>query len=510
MRTKKALHNFKVDLLITFLLVLLGFYIRTVFVSKMGSDITGVMLLFTQLTAYLNLAELGIGIAAASVLYKPLSENEYNKITYIISLLSVIYKYIFVFVLILGVVIGICIYYFIDSVKVVNGVFLYWALFVFNTSLTYSYAKYSTLLTANQRYSAVRKIQGGGKVIIIVFQILILCFTQSFILYLLVETLGIFSQYLIFKKIIGNGNQYLSNEVLLIESDKLLIKKELKIRIKNMFFHKIGAVLVLNTDYLLVSKFLTLSYVTIFGSYMMVFQIVTVLMSSFVNAITAGMGNYLINKSNLEIKENTRQFYVIFIAFATFISLNMFFLVNDFIAKWIGVNYTLSNTLVALMIVNVFISVVRVPSDILKNASGHFGDIYYPLLEGVLNITISIILAIIIGLPGIIIGTIVSNLIVIMLAKPLYLYSKLFNLRNPTRVYFEFISRPMLYSLCVIGVSYLLRDEIYSFKVSTWLDFINKLLLVSTPSILVICAIFSTDSDFRLFFRKIIYVIMKK
>ncbi|HAN7474371.1 TPA: hypothetical protein IF403_002445, partial [Escherichia coli] len=93
---------------------------------------------------------------------------------------------------------------------------------------------------------------------------------------------------------------------------------------------------------------------------------------------------------------------------------------------------------------------------------------------------------------------------------PLYLYSKLFNLRNPTRVYFEFISRPMLYSLCVIGVSYLLRDEIYSFKVSTWLDFINKLLLVSTPSILVICAIFSTDSDFRLFFRKIIYVIMKK
>lgn len=56
MRTKKALHNFKVDLLITFLLVLLGFYIRTVFVSKMGSDVTGVMLLFTQLTAYLNLA----------------------------------------------------------------------------------------------------------------------------------------------------------------------------------------------------------------------------------------------------------------------------------------------------------------------------------------------------------------------------------------------------------------------------------------------------------------------
>ncbi len=31
----------------------------------MGADLTGVMLLLTQLTAYLNLAELGIGVAAA-------------------------------------------------------------------------------------------------------------------------------------------------------------------------------------------------------------------------------------------------------------------------------------------------------------------------------------------------------------------------------------------------------------------------------------------------------------
>lgn len=68
-----------------------------------------------------------------------------------------------------------------------------------------------------------------------------------------------------------------------------------------MFFHKIGGVLVLNTDYLLVSKFLNLSYVTIYGSYMMVFQVVTVLMSSFVNAITASVGNFLINQMMMKL-----------------------------------------------------------------------------------------------------------------------------------------------------------------------------------------------------------------
>ncbi|EAW5301119.1 TPA: hypothetical protein L6H96_004405, partial [Salmonella enterica subsp. enterica serovar Infantis] len=150
MRTIKAINNFKVDLFITFFLIALGFYLRTIFVSKMGADLTGVMLLFTQLTAYLNLAELGIGVAAASLLYKPLSEGDYAKIKYLTLLLSTIYRYISFLVLLIGIVIGFGIYFFIDSVNAVSHVFIYWAFFVINTSLTYSYAKHSTLLTANQ------------------------------------------------------------------------------------------------------------------------------------------------------------------------------------------------------------------------------------------------------------------------------------------------------------------------------------------------------------------------
>ncbi|EHG2053589.1 hypothetical protein J1I98_004643, partial [Salmonella enterica subsp. enterica serovar Montevideo] len=204
MRTIKAINNFKVDLFITFFLIALGFYLRTIFVSKMGADLTGVMLLFTQLTAYLNLAELGIGVAAASLLYKPLSEGDYAKIKYLTLLLSTIYRYISFLVLLIGIVIGFGIYFFIDSVNAVSHVLIYWAFFVINTSLTYSYAKHSTLLTANQQYSVVRKIQGGGKILIIALQILLLVTTHNFLLYLLVETIGVIVQYFIFKNIINN------------------------------------------------------------------------------------------------------------------------------------------------------------------------------------------------------------------------------------------------------------------------------------------------------------------
>ncbi|HFW2983924.1 TPA: hypothetical protein ACIBD8_004923, partial [Salmonella enterica subsp. enterica serovar Birkenhead] len=87
-------------------------------------------------------------------------------------------------------------------VNAVSHVFIYWAFFVINTSLTYSYAKHSTLLTANQQYSVVRKIQGGGKILIIALQILLLVTTHNFLLYLLVETIGVIVQYFIFKNII--------------------------------------------------------------------------------------------------------------------------------------------------------------------------------------------------------------------------------------------------------------------------------------------------------------------
>lgn len=106
---------------------------------------------------------------------------------------------------------------------------------------------------------------------------------------------------------------------------------------------------------------------------MMVFQVVTVLMSSFVNAITASVGNFLINQNDDEVTSIAKQFNTVFIALATFISLNMYFLVNDFITSWIGEKFILGNGIVILMLVNVFISVIRIPCDIFKNATGFLG-----------------------------------------------------------------------------------------------------------------------------------------
>ena len=504
MRTIKAIHNFKVDMVITFSLIALGFYIRTIFISKMGGEETGLVLLYTQLTAYLNLAELGIGIAAASVLYKPLHEDDYARVNYITSLLSIIYRYISFIVLVVGIVIGLGIYFFIDSVASVHNALIYWSIFVINASLTYTYAKHSTLLTANQQYSIVRKIQGGGKILILICQCFLVYYTHNFLLYLLVETIGVLLQYVLFNANIKRGmldKLYISD---INEKEKLGLKIDLKNKIKNMFFHKIGAVLVLNTDYLLVSKFLNLTYVTIYGSYMMVFQVVTVLMSSFVNAITAGMGSFLINKNEKDKIAIARQFNAAFIALATFICINMFFLVNDFILQWIGAKYVLSNYVVFLMLINVFVSVIRIPTDIFKNASGLFGDIYYPLFEGLINLVFSTVLTIYFGLSGVVLGTIISNVIITLIAKPLYLYSRMFKTSNAFSIYCIFITRPIIYAISIFSLCFVVHYKVELFMVSSWSGFVVKTICVSLVSMIIVFIVFYTDRYFRAFVNRVI------
>lgn len=198
MRSKKAIANFKVDLLITIIIIALGFISRSIFIEYMGGKMTGLMLLFTQLMAYLNLAELGVGVAAASLMYKPLADNDEDKIRVLYKTLTKIYRFVSIAVIILGLLLGLGVFFYVASVSDIKYSFIYWILFVLNTAFTYLYGQNSTLLTASQNYSAVRLIQGGGKIVTICFQLLFIMKYDNFFYYLLIESLCVIVQSMIF------------------------------------------------------------------------------------------------------------------------------------------------------------------------------------------------------------------------------------------------------------------------------------------------------------------------
>ena len=73
------------------------FLSRSIFIKVLGANISGLNSLFTSLIGFLNVAELGIGMAVGYSLYKPLSEGNYKKINEIMILFKEYYKKIYLF-----------------------------------------------------------------------------------------------------------------------------------------------------------------------------------------------------------------------------------------------------------------------------------------------------------------------------------------------------------------------------------------------------------------------------
>lgn len=106
-RTKKAKLNIIVSLGCQLLTLVCGFIVPRAMLGAFGSEVYGATASITQFLAYITLLEAGIGGVARAALYKPLAENDTNKINAIHAEIRQFFRviaYIFViYVLVLAI-----------------------------------------------------------------------------------------------------------------------------------------------------------------------------------------------------------------------------------------------------------------------------------------------------------------------------------------------------------------------------------------------------------------------
>lgn len=130
---------------------------------------------------------------------------------------------------------------------------------------------------------------------------------------------------------------------------------------------------------------------------------------------------------------------------------------STFVSLWMGKEIVLSQQLVLLLSINCFVLIARISFDVAKVGLGYMSDIELPLLEAIINIIVSLVLVHYLGLNGIVIGTIVSNIIVVMILKPVYLYKNALKSDNAFIIH-ELIRSWFLYvSSCF--PSFLLQEQ---------------------------------------------------
>lgn len=432
-RTKQSIKNASFSLICQGVQLVFQLITRVFFIRIIGREYLGLNGLFTDLLTALQLVELGIGPAIAFSLYKPLAENDKEKVKTIMNLFKKAYRIIGAVVFTLGLVFLPIYPYLIKDIPNIDNLNLIYMLFVFNTSISYFYSYYRTLLISDQKKYIDISIQTGITLIYSIAQILTLYFTHNYIYYLLLQICGTILINFIASRIALKEYPYLKEK----DVQKLdnHTSTEIKKNLLSMVFHKVGSIVRDSTDNLLISKFIGLAITGLYSNYSMITKALSNIVNQIFAAVVSSVGNLHVTKS---AKSQRKVFYKInYINFwiATFCACCFGGLINSFITIIADESYLLGIFVTASISLKFYLDVMRKTPWMFCEAAG----IYWqgktkPIWEVIVNLVVSVILVKFIGMCGIFVGTIITILTVDLTIEP-YLAFKYVLKDKPTKYY---------------------------------------------------------------------------
>lgn len=423
-RLQKSLMNAKVNLLFYFIALFLSFFSRKVFLENLGADFLGLIGTLQNILGFLNLAELGISMAIGYVLYKPLFDEDKHKINEVVSVLGYLYRKIGLIIIVAGISLASFFPLIFRSADVSLPV-VYFAFYAFLfSSLIGYFANYKqTLLAADQKNYVVTAYFQTSTLIKTILQIIIAYRTGNYYYWIAIEIVFGIAHSLILNWKIKQVYPWLSSNIK--QGKQLLIKYPEVFRyIKQLFVHKTASFVQFQTAPLLIYAFVSLKTVTFYGNYTIIISKLAFMINSITDGLQASVGN-LIAEGN---EQKTRRVFKEILSFrylvAGILVFGLYNLTEPFITLWLGAEYILEKNIFILILLNTYIGQTRGAVDSFINGFGLFADVWAPVTEAIISLSISIVAGYYWGLAGVLSGTLISMLLIICFWKPYYLYSK--------------------------------------------------------------------------------------
>lgn len=464
-RTGNSIRNITVALIGQSVGIILQFISRRVFVDSMPMDLLGVNSVFANILSMLSLAELGIGSAITFSLYKPLAENDTHKITAIMNF----YKWMYRIIAIVVTICGIC---FVPFLRIIikdniENLTIYYFLYLSSTVISYLCAYKRTLIVADQKGYISSIYRYSYIAILNVIQIVVLLVFHSYVLYLVSQIVLSLGENLLISRKADQIYPYLN------DTSANLTDKEKKGYFKNiraMLMHRIGSVIVTNTDSVLLSALVNINAVSIYANYKLVFSGLNTIMSQLFSSVTASVGNLLQEKDANHAYDMYKTTEVMVCWLYGVVSICLMVLFNDFIGLWVGGKFIERQDYVLILIGVFFIYGIREPTNMFKNALGLFwNDRYKAVAEAVVNIILSVAMGKLWGARGIFGATIISAIMISCWVEPYVLYKH--HWKRKVSEYFMLIGK-QIGVLFFIGL--ILTYGLSFIKVSSWMRLILK------------------------------------
>ena len=423
--TAKSAKNSIVALVFYVLNIALQFVSRKIFIDYLGEELLGLNTTITSLLQFLNIAELGIGSAIGYTLYKPLFENDTQKINEVVALQGWLYKRIALVIIASGVVLM----FFFPLIFEKSDLPLWYSYatflaLLFSSLLSYFVNYRQIVLSADQKEYKIQYSYKTAILLKLVFQIIcIYKFDNGYMWWLVLEVMFAIIASISLNYVIKRSYPYLKGSSL---GGKELIEKhnEVLVKTKQLFFHKIGGFALNRVSPIIVYGIATLEAVAIYGNYMLIMTGVTSLITAIFNSMNAGVGHLVAAGDKERIMRVFKELFSVRFLFTITICFSVYELTQPFMELWMGESLMLDDDCVILFVLITFINLNRLTPDAFINAYGLFGDIWSPIVETLLNIGLSILFGCLWGLKGILMGVFVSLFIIVFCWKQYFLFYK--------------------------------------------------------------------------------------
>lgn len=407
-RTSKFIFNAFFAAAYQILVLAAGFIMPKIMLLYYGSEINGMITSITQFISYFNLVEAGLSGAAVYALYKPLAEEDHKQISSIASATQKFYLksgYIFlILVLILA---------FAYPFSIELSGLGYWQIFslvlILGTSGIlefFTLGKYRAILTADQKLYMISVSSALYQIVNTLIFVCLAVLHANIVFVRAMALTAVFLRCLILRQYTRRHYPYINYKE---HPDNQSLNKRW-----DALLHQILGVVYTGAPVMMATIFLNLKAVSIYSVYQMIMGGISGIFGIFMNGLSSSFGDLIARNKVQPLQRAYQEFEFAYYSLITIVYSVAFVMILPFVRLYTsGVTDAeyCDPVLGALSVLNGLLYDLRTPQGMMVVSAGHYKETRMQVvIQGLIMVVTGTVLAPKMGLSGILLSSICSNL----------------------------------------------------------------------------------------------------
>jgi len=230
-----------------------------------------------------------------------------------------------------------------------------------------------------------------------------------------------------------------------------------------------------------ISSFVGVAALGLYSNYTTILTSLTEVLKLVFTSLTSVIGHLFIESDKATTRKYCERFHLLNFVLGCVFFLGYYAVIDSLIALFFSADLVVSQSISFVITLNGFVQFMRQSTLVFREATGTFyNDRWKPLWEGITNIVLSILFVQWIGVTGVIVATIITNLLICHIVEPYVLYKNAFA-KSPKKYYFKNYAKILLFAVAMAVLTYCKQSS-----TGAWTGFfVNGLISVAIS--LVVC-----------------------